>query len=74
MCAGGVIPALHLPDFRRDDLANLENLVMAGKVCLARGEADQLLVLCGVLEVPDIVKEAIQPGIQVMCCCSDACF
>jgi hypothetical protein len=68
MCAGGATPTLHLPDFLCNDLANLENLVMAGKVCLARGEAEQLLVLCGVLEIPDIAKEAI----QVMRCSDDS--
>jgi hypothetical protein len=69
MRAADAIPALHLPDFMHNDLVNLEKLVMAGKVCLSRGEAEQLLVLCGVLEIPGIMKEPI----QVMCCC-DACF
>ncbi len=68
MCAGGATPTLHLPDFLCNDLANLENLVMTGKVCLTRGEAEKLHVLCGVLEIPDIVKEAI----QVMRCSHDS--
>ncbi len=60
MCAGSIIPDLHLPDHQLVAIEHLLRLLEVGQVCMTGDLAVQLFDLCCLLQIKNFFKEELE--------------